>query len=339
MDLDQRSIVIFLWMQGKNAKDIEHEINDTLGSICVKYSTITKYIRKSKISQIPDQGENSEENHDHGENDLKIIEVLNEYPFASVRQIARTTGIPKSTVYFKLTQKLGFVNMHLKWVPHSLNDMQKKTRVSISKQLLKILHSAKHNGWNYFATGDESWFYLSYDYEQMWVASGNEPSKREKKMIGSEKVLLSVYWNPNGFLLIDALPKGSKFNADYYINNILIPLTENGTLYPDTNGRRLNLHVDNARPHTAKKSTQTMEYLGLKKVHHPTYSPDIAPSDFFLFGYAKEKLKGIKFNSRDELIQKVIEILNSIPKELLSQVFDEWERRLIQVIDTNGEYI
>ena len=173
----------------------------------------------------------------------------------------------------------------------------------------------------------------------MWVASGNEPSKREKKMIGSEKVLLSVYWNPNGFLLIDALPKGSKFNADYYINNILIPLTENGTLYPDTNGRRLNLHVDNARPHTAKKSTQTMEYLGLKKVPHPPYSPDIAPSDFFLFGYVKEKLKGIKFNSRDELIQKVIEILNSIPKELLSQVFDEWEKRLIQVIDTNGEYI
>ena len=77
MDLDQRSIVIFLWMQGKNAKDIEHEINDTLGSICVKYSTITKYIRESKISQIPDQGENSEENHDHVENDLKIIEVLN----------------------------------------------------------------------------------------------------------------------------------------------------------------------------------------------------------------------------------------------------------------------
>ena len=158
-------------------------------------------------------------------------------------------------------------------------------------------------------------------------------------MIGSEKVLIKVLWDQNGFLLIDALPKWCVFNLDYYINNIFIPLTEDGTLYPDANGRRLNLHVEIARPHTAKKTTPIMEPLGLKKVLHPPYFTDITPSDFILLGYVKEKLKGKKFNSLDELFQKVIEIMNSIPKELLSHVFDDWKERLIKLIDTNGEYI
>ena len=98
-------------------------MNITLSSIFEKYSTIPKYIRESKISQILYQGKNRDENHDLGENELKIIEVLDEHQFASVRQIAKTTEIPKSTVYFKLAQKLWFKNMHLKLLPHSLNNI------------------------------------------------------------------------------------------------------------------------------------------------------------------------------------------------------------------------
>ena len=33
---------------------------------------------------------------------------------------------------------------------------------------------------------------------------------------------------------------------------------------------------------------------------HPPYSPDLAPSDFFLFPKLKEQLKGIHFNSPNE---------------------------------------
>jgi hypothetical protein len=41
---------------------------------------------------------------------------------------------------------------------------------------------------------------------------------------------------------------------------------------------------------------------GLRLAPHPPYSPDFAPSDFLLFGYVKERLKGMALPSYEELL-------------------------------------
>jgi len=43
-----------------------------------------------------------------------------------------------------------------------------------------------------FVTGDESWFYLESDYEQIWLQSDTPVPQRSKKIINSPKVMLSV---------------------------------------------------------------------------------------------------------------------------------------------------
>ncbi|UYV82948.1 hypothetical protein LAZ67_22001479 [Cordylochernes scorpioides] len=45
-------------------------------------------------------------------------------------------------------------------------------------------------------------------------------------------------------------------------------------------------------------------------LEHPAYSPDLAPSDYFLFGLLKKELEGRRFDS-DEDVQKVICRFNS----------------------------
>jgi hypothetical protein len=42
--------------------------------------------------------------------------------------------------------------------------------------------------------------------------------------------------------------------------------------------------------------------LNIEILPHPPYSPDLAPSDFFLFPNLKKQLKGIHFDSDEEVI-------------------------------------
>jgi hypothetical protein len=74
-------------------------------------------------------------------------------------------------------------------------------------------------------------------------------------------------------------------------------------------------------------------------VPHPPYSPDIAPSDFFLFGYLKHKPQGCSYDSADELFSAIMDLAENLGKSLLHRVFDEWMPRLHLVVESGGEYI
>jgi hypothetical protein len=77
----------------------------------------------------------------------------------------------------------------------------------------------------------------------------------------------------------------------------------------------------------------------MKRVMHLPYSLDLAPYDFYLFGYIKRLLAGREFADRSELLQAVMDIVNGIEKATLEEVFLTWMRRLAKCIDTNGEYV
>jgi hypothetical protein len=52
---------------------------------------------------------------------------------------------------------------------------------------------------------------------------------------------------------------------------------------------------DNARPHTAALTMSTLLKLKWDVLPHPPYSPDLAPSDYHLFGPMKGFLGGMIF--------------------------------------------
>jgi hypothetical protein len=101
----------------------------------------------------------------------------------------------------------------------------------------------------------------------------------------------------------------------------------------------MTIHMDNAKPHNANVTNQFFEDNRMKRLPHPAYSPDIAPSDFYLFGNVKRKLEGLAAETPEELFDNVISILLEIPIGELKRVFDEWIRRVQAVINANGDYI
>jgi len=103
---------------------------------------------------------------------------------------------------------------------------------------------------------------------------------------------LVFFWDQDGILIIDYLPKGQTINAEYY-SSLLVHLRD--ILKEKRRGKVtkgvLFLH-DNAPAHRALATQKKLAYLGFQCLDHPPYSPDLAPSDYHLFPGLKKQLKG-----------------------------------------------
>jgi histone-lysine N-methyltransferase SETMAR len=146
---------------------------------------------------------------------------------------------------------------------------------------------------------------------------------------------VTIAWNLLGFQLAEVLPKGRGFNAESYRDNILTELIR---FPPEAGERYLFIHAANARSHTAQTYRTFSAENGLPPATHPAYSPDLAPSDFFLVGYVKDCLQGIIFSSDEESLAEIREVLGEIQLETLAHVFDHWMERLEWVSQNNGGY-
>jgi len=86
---------------------------------------------------------------------------------------------------------------------------------------------------------------------------------------------------------------------------------------------------DNARPHTARLTLETVEQLGLEVLPHPPYSPDLAPSDYHLFGPMKKMLGEQKFASDTEVQSVVRQWLGQQPASFfasgIQKLVDRWD--------------
>ena len=61
--------------------------------------------------------------------------------------------------------------------------------------------------------------------------------------------------------------------------------------------RGVLLQHDNAGPHNAHSTVSTIQDLSFECLPHPPYSPDLAPTDFHVFGPLKEAMGGKSFRS------------------------------------------
>jgi histone-lysine N-methyltransferase SETMAR len=111
------------------------------------------------------------------------------------------------------------------------------------------------------------------------------------------------------------MPRGNNVNSATYadlLKNHLRPaikLKRRGLL-----NTGVLLQHDNARPHTARSTVATIQDLAFECLPHPPYSPDLALSDFHVFGLLKETMGGKSFRSDEEVQQAVNEWLCSQPR-------------------------
>ena len=88
------------------------------------------------------------------------------------------------------------------------------------------------------------------------------------------------------------------------------------------------LHHDNAPAHNALSVKRYLAKNNIPVMEHPPYSPDLAPSYFFLFPKIKSALKGTRFESVDAVKAKATQLLNSITQDDLQHCFEQRKIRM-----------
>jgi transposase len=96
---------------------------------------------------------------------------------------------------------------------------------------------------------------------------------------------MCIWWDQKGFVYYELLQPGETITGDRYrlqLMRLSRALREKRPEYKQRHDKVILLH-DKARPHVAKVVKKYLETLKWDILPHPLYSPDIAPSDYWLF--------------------------------------------------------
>jgi histone-lysine N-methyltransferase SETMAR len=96
---------------------------------------------------------------------------------------------------------------------------------------------------------------------------------------------------------------------------------------------------DNARRHTSLRTQEAITKFGWTMPPHPSYSPDLAPSDFHLFGPLKDALRGARFEDDESMIPAVRTRLREEERSWYREGMHALPSRWHKVVDLDGDYV
>ena len=137
--------------------------------------------------------------------------------------------------------------------------------------------------------------------------------------------------------MLDSLPKRNTITGVYYAN-LLDKLRT--TIREKRRGKLsygILLQQDTERVYTCKVAMNAVEQNGYQLVPYTVYSPDLAPSDFFLFPNLRKDIHGCNF--RLEVIMAVEEWVSGKDPDFFSSWLMALEQRWSNCITLEGNYI
>jgi len=133
-----------------------------------------------------------------------------------------------------------------------------------------------------------------------WKPPSSPVAKKFKTQPSAGKLMLTIFWDSHGPIFKTYQECGTTITSRTYCDMLQRELKpaicskRRGKLSKEI----LLLH-DNACPHTAAHTLETLKQLKWEAMECPPYSTDLAPSDFYFFGPLEEALRGRRFSRGD----------------------------------------
>ena len=190
-------------------------------------------------------------------------------------------------------ERLGFQKVCYRWVPRQLTPQHKSQRMGLSLQDLQLYQDEWDDMLSWIISGDESWVH-HYEPEtkrasMQWKHPASPAHEKFKVTPSAGKIMLTAFWECQGALLTEFQQRDHTVTSASYCTILRKRRAAIRRKRPGLLTKGMLLLHDNARPHSANQTTETLRSFKWEVLQHPPYSPDQTPSDFHLFGPLKER--------------------------------------------------
>lgn len=344
--LEYRAVIKFLTKEGQTPSQIHSRMVNVYGEESPSLATVKNWAKEFKWGResLEDDPRTGRPTETTSEEIIEHVEclVLDDGRLKK-KEIAQMVGVSPTTVLRILHDHLGMTKVSARWVPRNLSAIQKKARVDCCRKLLSLSASNREEFLSRIVTGDETWVHY-YDPESkqesmQWHKKGTPAPIKFRRTPSAGKVMATIFWDSKGILLVDYKDKGTTITGAYYADVLrsvreAIKEKRRGLLSKGV----LLLH-DNAPVHKSRVAMAALTECGFEELDHPPYSPDLAPSDYFLFPNLKRDLRGQRFPD-DESLKAAVDAHFSTKEENYFQLgMGKLFERADKCVRIKGHYI
>ena len=341
----QHAEIRMLRIQGKSVVEIHAELVQIHGGHALSISTVRRWYHKFQQG-VADFSVKKTGGHVTKVTPAKLQQIQNilaQDNTTCICMIAQQTSLSLRTIHHTLRNRLQLKKRPAKWIPHLLNQAQKTRRMRMAQDLLQRFQCAPTLQ-SRVITGDESWFScyepLMRRSSSSWLRRNQRHPHKPVRDCYVRKVMLVVFWDAQGVVHREFVLNGRGVNTDYYLE-VMRTLRQQIRWRRTARWRRNSfwIHHDGAPAHRADPVVQFLQQTRTHILPHPPYSPDLAPSDFFLFACMKKNLRGVTFANIGELQRRVDQELGLITAAEFNHAMTvSWTNRLRKCVAAQGNY-
>jgi len=343
--MKQRCVIEFLHAEKIAPNDIHRRLLNVYGDQTVDVSTVRRWVARfsSGDSDVKDKPRSGRPcTAVTPRNEERLDQLIRANRRITTRELCTELNIGCNALE-AMVATLGYRKVCARWVPRMLTQEHKENRMQVCQDLLNQYEADGDSFLDRIITGDETWCH-HYEPESkrqsMEWRHVNSPSKKKFKTLPSAgKVMCTVFWDRKGVILLDFLEPGQTINSDRYIATLTKLKARISRVRPEKKKTTFLLQHDNARPHTSLKTVEHIANLGWTVLPHPPYSPDLAPSDFHLFGPMKDGLRGQHFPSNDAVVRAVKQWATSAGADFYECGMQALVHRWRKCIANGGDYV
>ncbi|KAK8718814.1 hypothetical protein OTU49_014449 [Cherax quadricarinatus] len=348
---DQRAVVRYLYLKKTDPTEIHKQLTGVCGEGTATYKVIRAWIQDFQDGRedLMDQcqrciGSNGGINGSVAPTDPAIVvrleELINSNRRITLEQASELVNASQHTAQTIITNVLGLKRVCERWVPRLLTPEQRQTRIATCQELVDRYEAEGDEFLEKIVTGDETYVtYFLPERRTSTVTKASGPYEKARLTQTKFRVLYAIYYDMQGLLLAHPVPEQTQMTAEYYsylLRDLLVPAIKRKRRGPGGKERDIILLHENTAMHNAKVIALTLKDLQIEILPHPPDSPDLLPSEYWLYPHLKEQIKGSSFKDRSSTWSAIHHHTNSFTENELAASIRKLPDRWNRVIDFSG---